>query len=186
MHLQERVEGELNKLMDQKLDKCSDRKFISSIVKVVQKYQTVELALDSIKINKFIHKIKYKVPNIDLLLDNIIQVVKLDKSKQALFSTLDLCYAYSQIPLDKVIRKQCNFSLIGGNATETYQFKTRFYGHTDMPAKFQKAINLILTNCTSIVAYLDDMLISGSTPSKVTISPEKTRQRKSCNINGQM
>ena len=35
-HLQERVEGELNKLIDQKhkikLDKCSDRQFISSIV----------------------------------------------------------------------------------------------------------------------------------------------------------
>ena len=80
VHLQERVEGELIKLMDQnhiiKLDNCSDRKFISPIVITVKKDQTVKLALDSKKINKFIHKNKYQMPNIDLLLDNIAQVVK--------------------------------------------------------------------------------------------------------------
>ena len=33
------------------------------------------------------------MPNLDLLLDNIAQVVKSDKFKQTLFSTLDLRYA---------------------------------------------------------------------------------------------
>ena len=140
-HLQERVEGDLNKLMDQnhiiKLDKCSDREFISPIVITVKKDQAVKLALDSKKINKFIHKNKYQMPNIDYLLDNIAQVVKSAKSKQTLFSTLDLRYAYSQIPLDKTAREQCKFSLIGGNATGTYQFQTGFYGLTDMPAEFR-------------------------------------------------
>ena len=41
VHLQQRVEGELNKLMDQnhiiKLDKCSDRQFISPIVITVKR-----------------------------------------------------------------------------------------------------------------------------------------------------
>ena len=86
-------------------------------------------------------------------------MVKSDKSKQTLFSTLDLRYAYSQIPLDKTTREQCNFSLIGGNATGTYQFQTGVYGLTDMPAEFQKAIDLTLTNCTNTYAYLDDILI---------------------------
>ena len=61
--------------MDQKhiikLDKCSDRQFISPIVISVKKDQTVNLALNSKKINKFIHKKKYQMPNIDLLLDII-------------------------------------------------------------------------------------------------------------------
>ena len=156
IHLQERVEVELNKLIDQKhiikLDKCSDRQFISPIVITVKKHQTVKLALDSKKIKKFIHKNKYQMPNIDLLLDNIAQVVKSDKRKQMLFSKLDLRYAYSQIPLDQKTREQCNFSLIGGNATGTYQFPTGFYGPTDMPAKFQKAIDLTLTNGTNTYA----------------------------------
>ena len=67
------------------------------------------------------------MPNIDLLLDNIAQVVKSNNSQQKLFSILDLRYAYSQIALDKRTREQCNFSLIGGNATGTYQLQTGFY-----------------------------------------------------------
>ena len=80
------------------------------------------------------------MPNIVLLLQNIAQVVRSDETAQTLFLKFDLCYAHSQIPLDKSTRDQCNFSLIGGNATETYQFQKRFYGLTDMPAEFQTAI----------------------------------------------
>ena len=84
IHLQEKVEAELNKLIDQKhiikLEKCSDKKFISPIVITVKEDQTVKLALDSKKTNKYIDKNKYQMPNIDLLLDNIAQVVKSDKS----------------------------------------------------------------------------------------------------------
>ena len=98
VNFQERVEGKLNKLMDQnhiiKLDKCSDQQFISPIVITIKKDQTVKLALDSKKIKKFIHKNKYQMPNIELLLDNIAQVVKSDKSQQTLYSTLDLRCAY--------------------------------------------------------------------------------------------
>ena len=116
IHLQERVEVELNNLIDQKhiikLDKCSDKQFISPIVITVEKDQTVKLALDSKKINKYIHKNKYQMSNIDLLLDNIAKVEKSDKSNETLFNTLDFRYAYSQIPLDKTTREQCNFRLI--------------------------------------------------------------------------
>ena len=86
------------------------------------------------------------MPNFDFLLDNIAQTIKSGTKEQTLFSSLHLRYAYSQIPLDKKTREQCNFSLIVGNATETYQFQTGFYGLTDMTAEFQKAIDLTLTN----------------------------------------
>ena len=46
-----------------------------------------------------------------------------------------------------------------GNATGTYQFRTGSYGLRDMPAEFQKAIELTLTSCTNTYAYLDDILI---------------------------
>ena len=61
--------------------------------------------------------------------------------------------------MDKTTKEQCNFTLIAGNATGTYQFQTGFYGLTDMLSKFQKAIDLTLTNCTNTYAYLDDILI---------------------------
>ena len=69
-----------------KLDKCLDRQFISPIVITVKKDQTVKLALDSKKINKFNHKNKHQMPNIDLLLDNIEQ--------QSANSILNIRFAY--------------------------------------------------------------------------------------------
>ena len=66
-----------------------------------KKDQTAKLALDSKEVNNFFHKNKYQMPNIDLLLDNIAQVIKSNNNEQTLFSTIDLRYAYSQIPLDK-------------------------------------------------------------------------------------
>ena len=146
IHLQERVETKLNKLIDRKqvvkLDKCSDKQFISPIVITFKKDQTAKLALDSKKNYKIIHKNKHQMPNIKLLLDNIAQTIKYDTNEQTLFSSLELRYAYSQITLDKKTREQCNFSLIGGNATGTYQFQTSFYGLTDMPAGFKRQLIL--------------------------------------------
>ena len=50
IHLQERVEREIIKLIDQKhiikLDKCSDKQFLNPIVITVKKDHTVKLALD--------------------------------------------------------------------------------------------------------------------------------------------
>ena len=115
------------------------------------------------------------MPNIDLLLDKIAQTIKFDTKEQILFSSLDLRYAYSQIPLDKKRREQCNFSLFGGNATGTYQFQTGVYILTDMLAEFQKAIDLTLTNCKNTYAYLDDILII----TKRSVEKHKETQEKS-------
>ena len=46
-----------------------------------------------------------------------------------------------------------------------------FYGLTDMPAEFQKAVDFTLTNCNNTYAYLDDTLI-------VTEGPIETHRQK--------
>ena len=43
--------------------------------------------------------------------------------------------------------------------TGTYRFKTRFYGLTDMPAKFQKAIDCTPAGLNKTFCFLDDILI---------------------------
>ena len=159
------MEQEIRSLIDQghfvKLEKCSDQQFISPIVITVKKDQSVKLAMESKQINKLIHKNKYQMPNIDVILDNVAQSVQQGHNKPGitLFSTIDLRYAYSQLRLDDATREQCNFSIIGGHATGTYQFQTGFYGLTDMPAEFQKAIDLTLNNERDTFAFLDDILI---------------------------
>ena len=49
-------------------------------------------------------------------------------------------YAFSQLPLSSLTSIHCNFNILCGEATGKYGFKIGFYGLTDMPTEFQKAI----------------------------------------------
>ena len=93
-------------------------------------------------------------------MDNIAQTITQSSDEgEVLFSTIDLRYAYSQLPLDDDTAKQCYFNIIGSQATGTYRFNTEFYGLKDMPAKFQKAIDKILNNLSNTFSFLDDIII---------------------------
>ena len=117
IHIQEKVEQEIRSLIDQrhivKLEKSSDQQFISPTVITVKKDQSIELAMDSKQNNKMIHKNKYQMQNIDVLLDNAAQSAQQGHNKPGttLFSTIDLRYAYSQLKLDEATRKQCKFKI---------------------------------------------------------------------------
>ena len=50
-------------------------------------------------------------------------------------------------------------SVIWDRATATYHLQTGSYGLTDMPAEFQKAIDLTLNSEKNAFAFLDDLLI---------------------------
>ena len=85
------------------------------------------------------------MPNIDNLLDFISQNLnELDSSYTAYFSALDFKYAYSQISLHPITAGHCTYNIISGDMTGTYRFKTGFYGFSDMPAEFQKAMDITL------------------------------------------
>ena len=164
LHLEKEVEEELNKLQANghitKLDKCSEEFFISTIVITVKRDKSIKLAMDAKTINKAIHKNKYQMHNIDCLMDSIAQTITQSSDDgEVLFSTIDLRYAYSQLPLDQETAKHCNFNIIGGQATGTYRFNTGFYGLTDMPAEFQKAVDITLANLTNTFSFLDDIII---------------------------
>ena len=147
--LQSRVTVELERLQNEgqieKLSSCSDEHFISPIVITVKKHQPIKLALDSEVLNKAKHKNKYQMPNIDMLIDTISQhLTNTQNGQQAYFTTLDLKYAYSQLKLHHDTAKHCNFNIICGESTDTYRFKTGFYGVTDKLAEFQKAMDYTL------------------------------------------
>ena len=56
----------------------------------------------------------------------------------AWYTSLDMQYAYGQVPLDKQTAKHCNLQIVGGKANGTYRLITDFYGLTVMPTEFQK------------------------------------------------
>ena len=180
LHLIDKVEKELNKLIEDKqiikLDKCSDEYFISPVVITVKHDKSIKIALDSKQLNEAIHKNKYQMQSIDHLMDTIACKISELKQKPGTlyFSKIDLKYAYSQVPLHEDTQKHCNFNILGGNATGTYRFVNGFYGLTDMPATFQKIMDSTLANINSAHAFLDDILII----TKGSLSDHETELQK--------
>ena len=100
------------------------------------------------------------MPNIEMLIDTISQhLTDTQNGQQAYFTTLDLKYAYSQLKLHHDTAKHCNFNIICGESTGTYRFKTGFYGLTDMPAEFQKAMDYTLIGLQNTYCFSDDIII---------------------------
>ena len=163
IHIQPKVKNEPEKLLNEghieKLANCSDQFFISPIVITVKKHQSIKIAIDSKILNKAIHKNKYQMPSIDSLIQTISQTLSTAPQEPVYFTTLDLQYAYSQLNLHSDTDRHCNFNLVSGDMTGTYRFKTGFYGLTDMPAEFQKAIDCTLAGLSNTFCFLDDILI---------------------------
>ena len=165
LHLTEKVERELKKLIDekqiQKLTKCSDEHFISPVVITVKSDQSIKIALDSKILNDAIHKNKYQMQSIDHLMDKIGMKISELKTQEGklYFSKIDLKYAYSQLPLHPETQKHCNFNILGGIATGTYNFLNGFYGLTDLPATFQKMMDTTLDGLDSTNVFLDDIIV---------------------------
>ena len=100
------------------------------------------------------------MPDIDIIIDTISQhLTHTPNGQQAYFITLDLKYAYSQLKLHHDTRIHCNFNIICGKSTGTYRFKTGFYGLTDMPAEFQKAMDYTPMGLQNTYCFLDDIII---------------------------
>ena len=157
------MDPEIDKLLKQshieKLEECSDKYFVSPIVITVKKDGSVKLALESRELNKQVHKTKYKMPNIEELMDTVGKTISEKKPGDIFCTTMDLTYAYGQLPLNAETSVQCYFSLIGGRSTGTYRFKTGFYSLTRMPAEFQRAMDCILSEFPQAHVFIDDVLV---------------------------
>ena len=102
------------------------------------------------------------MPNIETLMDSISQIItdyKTESAEKIYFSTIDLKYAYSQLNSHPETAKHCNFNIVSGAMTGTCRFKTGFYGLTDMPTEFQKAMDYTLIGLKNTFCFLDDILI---------------------------
>ena len=125
----------------------------------MKKDGSVKLALESRELNKQVHKNKYQMPNIEELMDTVGQTISERKPGDVYFSTMDLTYAYGQLPLSPETSVQCSFLLVGGKSTGTYRFQTGFYGLTTMPAEFQRVMDTIFSEFPHAHAFIDDNLV---------------------------
>ena len=91
--------------------------------------------------------------NIDSLIQTISQRLSSAPQETDYFTTMERQYAYSHLNLHADTACLCNFILKSGDMTGTYRFKTGFYGFTEMPAEFQKAIDCRLTSLNSAFCF---------------------------------
>ena len=118
----------------------------------------MKIALDPRPLNQSIAIDKYQMPNLDNLIDMIAE--ELEKNEgEAWYSSVDMTYAYGQVPLHELTKKHCNFQIVGGKSTGKYRFTTEYYGLTVMPTEFQKLMDLTLASINSVFVYIDDILI---------------------------
>ena len=101
----------------------------------------------------------YQMPNMHELIDLAAQIITRDTPGKLWFTSLDLKYAFSQLPLSDLTSSHYKLSILCGEATGTYRFKTGFYGLTDMPTEFQKAMDCTLQGLEGFICYLDDILV---------------------------
>ena len=118
IHIQDRVAKEIKQLVKQghieKLDKCTTDYFIAPIVLTAKKDGSIKLALNAKPMNAQIWKNKYQMPNIHELIDSAAQIITKDVPGKVWFTSLDLKYAFSQLPLSSVTSSHCNFNILCG------------------------------------------------------------------------
>ena len=119
-----------------KLSRCSEDCFIFPIVITAKRDGSIKLALNSKLLNKQIFRNRYQMPYLFELIDNVAVTISGHNEDKIWFSSIDLKYANSQIPLSKKASNQCNFRIVGGDVIDPYRFKTGFYGLGDMPNEF--------------------------------------------------
>ena len=102
--------------------------------------------MDAKPMNTQVFKNRYQMPNLMEQLDVAAQIINKDSPGEFWFTSLDLKYAFSQLLLSDLVSSHCNFSIVCGESTGTYRFKTRFYGIKEKPKEFQKAIDNTLQN----------------------------------------
>ena len=65
--------------------------------------------------NDQLHKNQYQMLNLLEFLDSAAQIIISNKDGDVWFTSLDLKYAFSQIPLSDGVSSQCNFNIVCGN-----------------------------------------------------------------------
>ena len=97
-------------------------------------------------------------------MDDVALAISSNTTDPIWFSNIYLKYVYWQIVLIEKTSRQCNFSIVGGNITVTYRFKTGFSGLGDMPNDFQGVMDSIVGHLPGVHLYLYNILFATRGP----------------------
>ena len=116
IQIQKAVDWEIKRLSKEghieRVDEIKDDVFIQPTVITVKKDRSIKIALDARALNKALDN-KYQMRNLEILMEMFAE--RLDNSNgEVWYSSVELTYAYGQVPLHAQTAKHCNFQIIGG------------------------------------------------------------------------
>jgi hypothetical protein len=149
--LQQQVEAEITKLLQQDIIEEIDASSYVSPIVVVPKGDGIRLCVDYKKLNEFIIVDQHPLPTADEIF------AKLAGAK--FFSKLDLKSAYHQLLIREDSRDLTAFTCHLG----LFRYRRLPFGLANAPSAYMKVISHILKPCKNTISYLDDILIFGST-----------------------
>lgn len=150
--LREQVSSELHRLESADIiERVSASEWISPLVVVRKKDNSIRLCVDLREPNKAIVIDAFPLPRADELLHRLADAT--------VFSKLDLQSAYYQVLLSEKSRELTTFITHDG----LFRFKRVCFGLASAPSAFQQIMSSVLKDCPGTLCYLDDVLVWGNT-----------------------
>ena len=150
--LEQPVEDEIQRLIAADvIEPINSSPYVSPIVVVRKKDNSIRLCVDYRRINNIIVVDQFPIPSVDEILSRI--------GSACFFSKIDLKSAYHQIYIDDASRDLTAFITHVG----LFRYKRVPFGIANAPAGFNRIVQRLLSNCSNILIYFDDILVFGRT-----------------------
>ena len=125
--------------------------WVAPIVPVVKADGNIRICGDySVTVNSVSRLDSYPLPRINDLFTAM--------SGGKCFTKLDLSHAYQQLLLDEESKKYTTINTLKG----LFQYQRLPFGISSAPAIFQRTIDSLLQNLPGVIAYFDDLLVTGN------------------------
>ncbi|XP_055706053.1 uncharacterized protein K02A2.6-like isoform X1 [Phlebotomus papatasi] len=150
--IRDKVEAEIRRLVKSKVLVPVDHSdWASPIVVVPKKDGAIRICVDcKVTVNKVVKTAHYPLPTLQEIFNKI--------TGSCYFCVLDLTGAYQQLEVTPECRKFLTINTHIG----LFQFTRLIFGLSSSPAIFQKTIDGILQGIPKTAAYIDDIIVGGS------------------------
>jgi transposase InsO family protein len=146
------VKEELERLVQEGvLEHLDYSDYAAPIVAVSKPNGKVRICGDFKMLNQQISVDQHPLPKLDELLDKLRGGV--------VYSKVDLADAYLQLELQDDAKKLCVINTPFG----LYRYNRMCFGVASSPAQFQRCMDTMIADLPGVAAYLDDLIVTGST-----------------------
>ncbi|XP_062373903.1 uncharacterized protein K02A2.6-like [Sardina pilchardus] len=150
--LRDDISSELRRMLDEDIiERVNASPWISNLVVAKKKTGGLRICVDLRAVNKAIIPDRYPLPTTEELTAQFYG--------STVFSKLDLRQGYLQVPLHPDSRNLTAFITHEG----VFRYKRMAFGLSSAPSCFQKIMASILAGIPGVAAYLDDIVVHGTT-----------------------